>query len=140
MGNDSACKTKGIGKIRLKMHDGAVRVLTDVRYVPDLKKNLISLGALDSKDFKITMKGGVLKVVYGALILMKGVQRGNLYFLQGSTVVGGVATVSDSSNATVIDTTRLWHMHLGHAGERALQGLVKQGLLQGAKDLQVGIL
>ena len=96
MGNDSACKTKGIGKIHLKMHDGAVRVLTDVRYVPNLKKNLISLGVLDSKDFKITMEGGVLKVVYGALVLMKGVRRGNLYFLQGSTVVGGAATVSNS--------------------------------------------
>lgn len=102
------------------MHDGAVRVLTNVRYVPDLKKNLISLGALDSKDFKITIEGGVLKVVYGALVLMKGVRRGNLYLLQGSTVVGRASTVSDTSNETVTDTTRLWHMRLGHAGERAL--------------------
>ena len=28
--------------------------------------------------------------------------------------------------------TRLWHIHLGHAGEKALQTLVKQGLLKGA--------
>ena len=85
MGNDSACKTKGIGKICLKMHDGVVRVLSDVQYVLDLKKNPISLGTLDSKDFKITIECGVLKVFYGALMLMKGVKRGNLYLLQGST-------------------------------------------------------
>ena len=46
--------------------------------------------------------------------------------------------MSDGSNATVTDTTRFWHMGLGHAGERALQGLVKQGLLQGAKTCKLG--
>lgn len=28
------------------------------------------------------------------------------------------------------DTSRLWHMRVGHAGENALKGLVKQGLLK----------
>ncbi|CAL9028580.1 unnamed protein product, partial [Prunus brigantina] len=68
MGNNNACKTQGIGKICLKMHDGTVRELSDVRYVPDMKKNLISLGALESKGLKITMEGGVLKAVHGALV------------------------------------------------------------------------
>nr|GEU39227.1 putative polyprotein [Tanacetum cinerariifolium] len=44
MGNDSPCKVVGIGTIRIKMHEGVVRTLTDVRHVPDLKKNFISLG------------------------------------------------------------------------------------------------
>ncbi|KAM2623430.1 hypothetical protein TB2_027936 [Malus domestica] len=132
MGNNNACKTQGIGKIYLKMHDGTVRELSDVRYVPDMKKNLISLGALESKGLKITMEGGVLKAVYGALVVMKGTRRNNLYFLQGSTVIGGAA-VTEAADADSTDTTRLWHMRLGHAGEKALQGLVKQGLLKGAK-------
>ncbi|CAL9014787.1 unnamed protein product, partial [Prunus brigantina] len=132
MGNNNACKTQGIGKICLKMHDGTVRELSDVRYVPDMKKNLISLGALESKGLKITMEGGVLKAVHGALVVMKGTRRNNLYFLQGSTVIGGAA-VTEAADADSTDTTRLWHMRLGHAGEKALQGLVKQGLLKGAK-------
>ena len=65
MGNNNACKTQGIGKICLKMHDGTVRELSDVRYVPDMKKNLISLGALESKGLKITIEGEVLKAVCG---------------------------------------------------------------------------
>ncbi|GJV72506.1 hypothetical protein Tco_1492501 [Tanacetum coccineum] len=32
MGNDSPCKVVGIGTIRIKMHDGVVRTLTDVRH------------------------------------------------------------------------------------------------------------
>nr|KYP38721.1 Retrovirus-related Pol polyprotein from transposon TNT 1-94 [Cajanus cajan] len=51
MGNDMACKTIGIRTIQIKMHDGVIRTLTEVRHVPDLKKNLISVGVLDTKGF-----------------------------------------------------------------------------------------
>ena len=47
MGNDAICKVVGKGIIRLKMLDGMTRELVNVRHVPDLKKNLISLGMLD---------------------------------------------------------------------------------------------
>ena len=53
MGNDEACEIFGMGKIKLKLHDGIVLNLTEVRYIPDLKKNLISFGFLESKGFKI---------------------------------------------------------------------------------------
>ncbi|KAI9164694.1 hypothetical protein LWI28_000363 [Acer negundo] len=80
----------------------------------------------------MTMEGGVLKVVRGALLAMKGTRQRNLYFLDGYTVTGR-ATVSSSSDDEASDTSRLWHMRLGHVGEKALQGLLKQGLLKGAK-------
>ena len=32
------------------MHDGVVRTLIEVRHVPKLKKNLVSVGAMDSKE------------------------------------------------------------------------------------------
>ncbi|KAG2687294.1 hypothetical protein I3760_09G044700 [Carya illinoinensis] len=81
MGNDSACKTQGIGSIRLKLHDGSVKTLTEVRYVLDLRKNLISLGSLDSKGFRIAIEDGTLKVLMRVQVAMKGFRRGNLYFL-----------------------------------------------------------
>ena len=43
MGNDQHCRTMGIGTIRLKILDGLVRELKEVRFVPALKKNLIYL-------------------------------------------------------------------------------------------------
>lgn len=72
MGNDNACKTKGIGKICLTMYNRTFRELSDAQYVQDIKKNLISLGALELKGLKIIMEGEVLKVVYEALVVMKG--------------------------------------------------------------------
>ena len=36
MGNDASCRVFGIGIIRVKMFDGAIRTLCDVTHVPDL--------------------------------------------------------------------------------------------------------
>ena len=96
-------------------------------------KNLISLCALDSKGYQISIKGGALKVVLGAMIVMNVIRQSNLYFLQGSTVLGGATTICNSIGEEISDTIRLWHMSLGHDGEKAMRGLVKQILLKGAK-------
>ncbi|KAK3013991.1 hypothetical protein RJ639_009544 [Escallonia herrerae] len=80
---DVSCKVVGIGSIQIKMHDGVVRTLTDVRHVLELRKNL------------------------------------------GSTVTGAAATVSSSDIDS--DTTKLWHMRLGHMSERGMDVLSKQG-------------
>ena len=115
MGNNISCKVVGIGSIRIKMHDGVVRTLTNVRHILDLKKNLISLGTLDSQGCKYCTEGGVLRVCKGSLIVIKGKLVNGLYLLQGSTIVG-VAVVSSSLDHD-LDTTRLWHMHLRHTSE-----------------------
>ena len=47
MGNHNTCKVQGIGNITLKLHNGKIRLLTNVRFVLDLKRNLISLSTLE---------------------------------------------------------------------------------------------
>ena len=66
------CKTIGIGPIKIRMHDGIVRTLSNIQHVLDLKKNLISLGTLDSNGYKFSAEGGVLRVSKGSLVVMKG--------------------------------------------------------------------
>lgn len=129
MGNDVACKVTGIGAIKIKMHDGIVRTLTNVRHVPDMKKNLISLGTLDNNGFRCSIDNGVLKVTHGALVAMKGSKIGTLYQLTGSTVVGAVAAAK--SSMTESETTKLWHMRLGHMSLKGMTELSKRGLLDG---------
>lgn len=51
-----------------KMFDGIVRTLVDLSYVPELKKDLLSLGLLDSNGCKYTTIGGVLNVIKGAML------------------------------------------------------------------------
>ncbi|OIT02178.1 hypothetical protein A4A49_54340 [Nicotiana attenuata] len=84
------------------MHDSVVRTLIDVRYVPELKKNLISLGTLKSLGCKFTAEDGVLQTFQGALVIMKTHRSGSLYTLLRSTVIGTTA-VSVSDNLSDFD-------------------------------------
>ncbi|KAG8489513.1 hypothetical protein CXB51_017534 [Gossypium anomalum] len=130
MGNNASCKIAGVGTIKVKMFDGVVRTLSDVRYVPELKRNLISLSTLDSKGYRYTAESRVLKISKGSLVVMKGQRKtAKLYVLQGSTVTGDAAVASSSLSDD--DITKLWHMCLGHMSENGMVELSKRGLLDG---------
>lgn len=58
LGNNKACSIKGIGNITLRTSDECLKTITNVRYVPELKRNLISVGMLDSSGFNIKTEGG----------------------------------------------------------------------------------
>ena len=78
MGNNNTCMTEGIGTIQLKLHDDTVKNLKEVRFIPEMKTNLISLGALEASGYTITLKDGRLKVFLRNLVVMKGIRRKNL--------------------------------------------------------------
>ena len=104
MGNNHVFKAIGIGSIQIKMDDGVVRTLTDARHISTLKRNLLSLSALDFNGCKFIGEGGVLKVIRGSLVMMKGKINENLYTLMGETVLDSAA-VGDSTAES--DKTRL---------------------------------
>ena len=65
-----------------------------LRHIPELRRNLISLGTLESHGCKYTGEGGVLKVSRGSLVLLKANRIGSLYVLQGATVAGSAYVAS----------------------------------------------
>ncbi|KAF5442569.1 hypothetical protein F2P56_035213 [Juglans regia] len=87
-----ACDIVGIGLIEIKMYDGIVRILSNVRHVLFLKKNLISLGILDSFGYQYSATGGVIRVYKGSSVVMTGKKTDGLYFLQSNIVIGGAAS------------------------------------------------
>ena len=92
LGDNPSCKIVRVGSVKIKMFDGVIRTLTDVRHVPEEK--LFSLGVLDSCGHKFTGFDGTLKISKGALVVMKAHRTGNLYKLVGRTQVNGTALVS----------------------------------------------
>ena len=53
MDNDQPCSVTGIGSVKFQLWDGSFRVVEGVRLVPKLRRNLFSLGMLDSNRFSI---------------------------------------------------------------------------------------
>ncbi|OAE31581.1 hypothetical protein AXG93_3415s1410 [Marchantia polymorpha subsp. ruderalis] len=130
MANGYVYKVIGIASIRFKTQDGKFCTIKEVRHVPLLNKNLLSLSLLDSKVYSFKVKVGGLNVCKGSDVIWRCVKHGTLYVLQGSTVPGSAAVASVVKDA---DLTRLCHMRLAHMSERGMQVLSKEDLLGGHK-------
>jgi len=73
MGDDRSYNMKGICTVLIKMFDGMVRELKKVRHVPQLKKNLINVGALEVLGLEVSIKDGILKMTRSSMIVLKGI-------------------------------------------------------------------
>ena len=60
MGGDHLCNVGGIGTVHIKIFNRIVRGLKEVRYVPQVKKNLISVGTLEALGYGVSIRDGVL--------------------------------------------------------------------------------
>ena len=81
--NDYALKIVDIRTIKLKMYDGTIRTIQEVWHVEGLKKNLLSLGQLNDLGCKVEIEHKTIKIIRGALVLMKGERiAANLYMLK----------------------------------------------------------
>ena len=87
------CHIEGISTVRIKFSDGIVRELKDMRYVPQLNKNLISIVALEAQGLKGTLGEGVLKMFSSSLVVLKGIRHNNLYSLKSRAVTENLAAL-----------------------------------------------
>ncbi|KAH9745502.1 hypothetical protein KPL70_004095 [Citrus sinensis] len=108
MGNNAVCKVIGIGNVSLRLHDGTIWELREVRYVPDLKRNLISLGLIDQNGFSIKLESGRLLIMKGTKIVMKGSKRNAVYVLDDEAVTGITDVIIGTKriNRTLMDKVR----------------------------------
>jgi hypothetical protein len=122
MGDNHALEIAGIGTIKLKMYDGLIRTIIGVRHVKDLRKNLLSVGQFDSLGCKIRTDNGIMKIVKGALVVLKARKTvANMFVLMGETHHGAAASIASASSAE--EKTMMWHQKLGHMSEKGLKVL-----------------
>ena len=90
-GDDWGRSIKGSGTVQTEIHDGMISKL-DCWYVPELWKNLVSLGILAKNGMRYAGEGEWVTVIKGSLFIMKRkmICEG-IYILEGSTVMGLVA-------------------------------------------------
>nr|GEV11871.1 retrovirus-related Pol polyprotein from transposon TNT 1-94 [Tanacetum cinerariifolium] len=118
--NDHELKIIGIGSIMVKMDDGTVRTIRDVRHVKGLKKNLLSLGQLDDLGCKVEIQNKIMKIIKGTLVLMIGEKvAANLYQLKGEIMEETEASVASHSPNHKVAIS--WHQKLGHIKQNRLK-------------------
>ncbi|GFZ04844.1 hypothetical protein Acr_17g0004160 [Actinidia rufa] len=97
MANNTSSRVVGRGSVQFRMADRRSVTLTEVRYVPNLRKDLISIGMLDSKGCSFDASGEILRVFQRNKKMLLGKKTGGLYRLEGNVQTGG-ATVRHGSS------------------------------------------
>jgi hypothetical protein len=119
-----------MGKVKIKKHNGNQWLLKEVRHVPYLRKNLISIGQLESEGCVSIFIDKTWKFIKGSLVIAKGEKVGTLYLCTGNT------DSSISLASTGVDTT-MWHHRLGNMNENGMQILHKRNLLSDIKQIDL---
>jgi hypothetical protein len=121
-GNNTYSDVLGEGKCKISVN-GSIIVLYNVLYVPNIRRNLISVPILDDKGYSVKFKSRRVYTSRGK-ISVKGTKEDNMYFLK----VDNKRSISDYVNVSN-DDSYLWHLRLGHINKDKLIRMNKSGLL-----------
>ena len=105
MADGSALDVVGLGDVRISLPNGSVWLLEKVRHIPDLRRNLISVGQLDDEGHAILFVNGTWKVTKGARVLARGKKIGTLYM---TSCPRDTIAVADASTDTKPMTSQTW--------------------------------
>ncbi|GFZ21721.1 hypothetical protein Acr_29g0008830 [Actinidia rufa] len=115
MVNNIASRVVGKGLDRFHMADKRSVTLTEVRHVPNIRKKLIYIGMLDSKECSFDISGGTLRVFKGNKEMLCGKKTGGLYRLEGSVHTGRATVPHGFSSISEKNGQRKQPLHRGDA-------------------------
>ncbi|GFS39374.1 transcription regulator [Actinidia rufa] len=135
MANNTASRVVGRGSVRFRMADGRSVTLTEVRHVPNLWKNLISIGMLDSKGCSFEASGGTLRVSKGNKEILWGKKTRGLYRLEGSVQTGGATIRHGSSGISKENGQGKQLLHKGTQSKRRVQDVHREAQRKETKSI-----
>jgi len=121
LGDNSKYAVRGVGNTSFQLETGDHLHMSNVLYVPRLKKNLLSISALEDKGYRVAFVDGKVLTwpkessIDSAGVM--GIRGGGLYRLTGKLLQ---ALVHDN-----INLSGLWHRRFAHIHYRALPALPK---------------
>lgn len=132
LGDNSSMKVEGIGMLNVCCLDGDGKVryatVTDVLYIPQIKRNLLSVSKLSLKGFDVSFARS------RPAILRKGVIVAQIRESEG---LFKLIVPSDKEEAHYSVTRNLLHERLGHPSKQSLERIIKNsiGLPTSVKDV-----
>ncbi|GJW12156.1 retrovirus-related pol polyprotein from transposon TNT 1-94 [Tanacetum coccineum] len=79
---DMTLDIAGVRDVVLKTYFGTILTLNDVRYIPGLKRRLISVGQLDEEGYHVGFGDQQWKDTKGSLVVARGNKGGSLYMVE----------------------------------------------------------
>ncbi len=129
MANAAVASVEGKGTVKLKMTSGKVLTLAEVLYVPEIRKNLVSVAMLNQNGFRIAIESDeVVLSKFGMFI-------GNGFIVNGLFKMNVMAIIDNEVNTCnpsvyLIESSCLWHGRLGHVNFDSIRQLINLDHIQ----------
>ena len=123
-GNDNQVEVLGKGTLAIVAKKGIIMYVHDIFYVPSLKHNLLSVGQLNSKNYKTVFEGKFCKIYDNNGLVAKAPMTKNKMFLL--RMEPNMTCLKAS-----VDESWLWWKRLGHLNFGSLSLMQKKNLVRG---------
>ena len=129
MGNKATTSIKGEGTVVLKMTSGKELTLTNVLYVPEIRKNLVSGWMLNKFGFRLVFESDNFVLSRRGMFVGKGYALNGM-FKMNVMVVNQNKSLNETSTSTyMVESSNVWHGRLGHVNFNSLRRLIKLNLI-----------
>ena len=127
LGDSSKLSVEGRGKIKIYQKDGKPEYISDVYYIPNMKSNILSIGQLLEKGYKVYMENNHLwlKNAKGGLIACIKMTRNRMFPLHLNT------KVEKCFQGLMKNESWRWHLRFGHLNFSGLKLLSTAGMVRG---------
>jgi hypothetical protein len=131
--DDSTVAVKGVGDVSIKRKDGKLSLISNVLYIPGMKCNLLSIGQLLEKDYKIVMEKKLLNVFdTKGNLLLKAPMSKNRTFKVELKVLNHKCLMTASNKEEWI-----WHYRMGHLNFKDLSSMHQRNMVTGLPRIHI---
>ncbi|XP_008238819.1 PREDICTED: uncharacterized protein LOC103337440 [Prunus mume] len=128
LGNNSSLIVQGKGNVQMEVN-GIIHVIIGVFYIPDLQKNLLSIGQLQEKGLTVLIQHGKCKIFHSkrGLIMETKISHNKMF-----AVLAGYSTKEQKCfSSLTIDQAQLSHYRYGHHNWNGLKVLQQKQMVEG---------
>ncbi|XP_071739384.1 uncharacterized protein [Rutidosis leptorrhynchoides] len=108
MGNSATADIKGEGNVILKMTSGKELTLTNVLYVPEIRKNLVSGWLLNKFGFRIVFESDKVVLTKSGVYVGKGYAFNGMFKLN-AMVINTEANKTSTTSVYLLESSNVWH-------------------------------
>ncbi|GJR06699.1 retrovirus-related pol polyprotein from transposon TNT 1-94 [Tanacetum coccineum] len=123
IGNSATADIKGEGDVLLKMTSEKELKLTNVFYVSEIRKNLVSGWLLNKLGFRLVFESDKFVLSKNQMYVGKGYAVDAMFKLNVMVVKNDINKMN--SSAYLIESSNVWHGRLGHVNFNSMRHLIK---------------
>ena len=131
--NDNTLAAEGIGDVMIMRKDGKKSVISNVLYIPGMKSNLLSIGQLVEKNYKVSIEDKLMRVVdaNGRVILKAPMSQNRTFKIELNVMEHKSLSTAASRDEWI------WHYRLGHLNFRDIRDLKRRNMVSGLTEIDI---